>query len=315
MRVAFVSHVPGSEVDAAIAAWRAVRPDDVVTSVPWSTGGTGLLDLVARPDDRVVPVEVAGPHGHPVEAAVRLRTDGTAVVEAAPTGGGDAVPGGTVAWAHATSYGVGQLLDAARSAGARRLVVGTADVPAVDGGAGAVTALGYRVTVADGSGLKIGGEDLARVAAVDRGWSADWSDVDVVVLTDTDASLLDAAAHAGPDASRVGAALEAWADVAERDLPGDVHRDVVGTAGGGGLAFGLAAALPGATLAPAAPEIARLAGPGTWLDEAELVVVPGPVGGDLARQVASAVAARVVTVTEGDEAAVVAAARRTASSA
>jgi glycerate 2-kinase len=179
----------------------------------------------------------------------------------------------------ATTYGVGQLLAAARARGAKRILLGLGGTASIDGGTGALLGLGYRLTVADGSGLKIGGEDLARVARVSRGWAADWDDVEVVLLADVDVVLAEAAPLFGPqkgvtpaEIPEVGAALDAWAEVAERDLPGSVTRHDPGTGAAGGLGYGLARALPRAHSVVGAAAVAELVGLPAALHAADLVV-------------------------------------------
>lgn len=265
---------------AAIAAgWRDARPGDEVTLVPLSDGGEGLLDVVARDDDERVLVEVAGPQGRPVLAHWLVRADGTAVVESAQACGLALVPEAERTPMTATSYGVGELLEAVRARGVRRVLVGLGGSATVEGGAGALSGLGFRVRMADGSGLKVGGESLRLVASVDRGWSADWSGIDVELLADVTSPLSDAAHRFGPqkgaspqEVELLTAALATWADVAERDLQaGRRRRDEPGMGAAGGLGFGLACGL-GARLSSGAAVVAELAGLADALAGADVVV-------------------------------------------
>lgn len=177
-----------------------------------------------------------------------------------------------------TTWGVGQLLDAARAAGATTILVGLGGSATVDGGAGAVAALGWRTLVADGSGLKVGGQDLARVASVEPGWAADWSGVDVRFLADVTTTLGEAASRFGPqkgaDAEavrRLEEGLATWADVVEAAFDAPGLRDVPGSGAAGGLGFGLAAATGGQVI-PGAPEVARTLELERLLDAADLVI-------------------------------------------
>lgn len=265
---------------AAIAmGWRASRPDDVIVEVPMSDGGEGLLDVLARADDRWLTTEVAGPHGHPIDAALLLRPDGSAVVESAAACGLDLLPAEQRTPMLATSYGVGQLLDAARRAGAHRILVGLGGSAMVDGGAGALTALGFRLRVASGAGLKIGGDDLHRIARIERGWAADWGDIAVDLAADVTTTLRRAATEFGPqkgatpqDVEVLVRALDVWADVVARDLtPGSDLRDESGSGAAGGLGFGLAAAL-GARLVSGSSAIADAVGLPSAVADADLVV-------------------------------------------
>jgi glycerate 2-kinase len=269
--------------DAAAAAisagWRRARPHDLLVTVPMSDGGEGLLRAVATPGDAWQHVEVAGPHGHPVESPWLLRADGTAIVESATACGLHLVPRDRRDPMLATSYGVGQLLEAVRRAGVRRVLVGLGGSAPVDGGSGALGGLGFRVMVADGSGLRIGGDDLHRVARIAPGWSGNWSDMEVVLLADVATPLPEAAATCRPQqgespaqVERLADALSTWADVVARDLtPGRDLREDPGSGAAGGLGFALAAAI-GARFAPGVQAVAELVGLPAAVAAADLVV-------------------------------------------
>lgn len=272
---------------AVAAGWRRTHPGDEVALVPLSDGGEGLLDVLAAaggPGDRLETVEVAGPHGHPVQARWLRRADGTAVIGSAEVCGLHLVPVERRTPMLATTYGVGQLLDAVQRAGITAVAVGLGGSATVDGGTGALLGLGYRLTVADGSGLKVGGDDLHRVAAAAPGWSGDRSALRVELLADVEVRLADAARVFGPqkgaspaEVDHLEAALATWAQVAERDLPcpglaaGERLREVPGTGAAGGLGFGLAAALH-ARFRPGAAAVAELVGFPDALAGADLVV-------------------------------------------
>jgi glycerate 2-kinase len=265
--------------DAIAQGWRRVRTEDEVILVPLSDGGEGLLDAIASAGDGWLRVEVAGPLAQPVEGALLLRPDGTVVVESARACGLVLVPPGRRSPMTTTTYGVGELLDAAREAGARRIVVGLGGSATVDGGAGALTGLGFRLRVEDGSGLKIGGGELHRVRHVEQGWAADWSGIELVLLADVGTELADAARVFGPqkgatpaDVDALERGLAVWADVAERDLAGiGRYRHVPGSGAAGGLGFGLACGL-GARFEPGAATVARMQGLPAALEGADLVI-------------------------------------------
>lgn len=270
-------------VDAAAAiveGWLDARPDDELEVVPLSDGGEGLLDVLARPDDTWFESEVAGPRGQPVVAPWVLGEDGTAVIESARACGLSLLAEEDRDPLATTSYGVGELLEEARAEGARHIIVGLGGSATVDGGAGALTAVGFRLRVADGSGLKIGGGELHRVATAERDWvDPTWAEVGVVVLCDVATPLLDAAATFGPQkgadeeaVEQLQKGIETWADIAEYDLAGGTElRDEPGTGAAGGLSFGLAAGL-GADLRPGAPAVVSMVDLAAAVAEADLVV-------------------------------------------
>lgn len=305
------------EAARAIAAgWARGRPEDRLRELPLSDGGEGLLDAVAASlEGEWRTTEVAGPLGHPRDARWLWLPDGTAVVGCDEACGLAYVPEERRSPLDTTTWGVGQLLDAVREAGARRVLLGLGGSATVDGGAGAVTALGFHVTVTDGSGLKVGAADLHRVAAIASGWEADWTDVTVDLLADVRTVLLDAPARFGPqkgadahDVARLEQALRTWADVVERDLDRPGLREEPGTGAAGGLGFGLAAAI-GARLVPGVERVAELVGLGSALEGADLVVtgegrldatsVDGKVVGALLDRAGGTPVAAVVGVADG----------------
>ena len=292
-----------AEAGAAIAdGWRRVHPAAEVAVVPMSDGGEGLLDTLlahALPDAEVRELEVAGPRGLPTTARWLL-VGSTAVVESAEACGLHLLEQDQRDPRRTTTWGVGQLLDAARTAGATRVLVGLGGSATVEGGTGALAGLGFRLTVADGSGLKIGGEDLPRVRAADPAWAADWSEVEVALLADVADVLAAAPATYGPqkgaDAATVRhleTGLAAWRRVAEADLGAAPElASTAGTGAAGGLGYGLAAGI-GARLTPGAATVAALQG-------LAAVVTGGDVPADLVitgegRLDATTAAGKVVT--------------------
>lgn len=126
--------------DAIARGWHEARPADALETVPLADGGPGFLDvLYGALGGQLLDTEVRGPYGVPVTAQVLL-VDGTAYVESAQACG-LALTGAREA-ARASTYGVGELLLAARAAGARRIVVGLGGSGSNDGGAGLLAALG-----------------------------------------------------------------------------------------------------------------------------------------------------------------------------
>lgn len=112
---------------------------------PTSDGGEGLLEALGDPrlgrgsHHRAV---VTGPLGDPVEAVWLDDGAGTAVVESARASGLQLAGGieKNDPW-HATSRGTGELILAARAAGARRVLVGLGGSACTDGGRGALDVL------------------------------------------------------------------------------------------------------------------------------------------------------------------------------
>jgi glycerate kinase len=285
--------------------WLRIRPQDDVRTVPMSDGGEGLLEVIeaAVPGAQRQTRTVADARGYATEADWLLLPDGTAVIESALACGISRLAPDLRNPRLTTTYGVGQLLAAAQQGDASRVLVGLGGSATVDGGAGAVTALGHRLLREDGNGVKVGGEYLSLVSRIVAG---PVPEIPVTLAADVDAPLLGSTGAVAGFARQKGAteddlelfeqALATFADVAERDLPGGPWRDVPGAGAAGGMGFGLTAFL-GAPLRPGGELVAGLVGLDLAVSAADIVVtgegrldqwsgrgkVPGTVA-DLARQ-------------------------------
>jgi len=107
--------------------------------VPIADGGEGTLDALGGPNRTT---RVTDPLGQPVEAQWRLVGD-TAVIEMARASGlslvGGAKKNDVIA---ASTIGTGQLIDTALNDGAKRIIVCVGGSATVDGGLGAIRAIG-----------------------------------------------------------------------------------------------------------------------------------------------------------------------------
>ncbi|HEX3828741.1 MAG TPA: glycerate kinase [Sporichthyaceae bacterium] len=237
--------------EAIAAGWRTSAPDDELVLAPLSDGGPGFIEVVrAATGGRLLAHRVTGPMGEPVVAGVLL-VDEIAYVESAQACGLHLVPIEARDPMRTTTFGVGELLDAAIGAGARRVLVGLGGSATNDGGAGALAALGARPADV----LRAGGGALAGLdpAALDLSAARDrLADVDLRIATDVDNVLLGIrGASAGfgpqkgadPDAvQRLDAALERFARAAQPEvglnMPGSAAVER-GSGAAGGLGFGL----------------------------------------------------------------------------
>lgn len=131
--------------EAIAAGWGAARADDVLTLAPQSDGGPGFVGVLASRLGEVHALRVSGPLDDDVDAEWVFDPESkTAYIECAHACG-LAVLGGppTVQTALAAhSRGVGQLIEAALDAGARRIAVGLGGSASTDGGRGIIDALG-----------------------------------------------------------------------------------------------------------------------------------------------------------------------------
>ncbi len=234
---------------------RRAMPEAETVLCPMADGGHGTLEtLLAATGGESFSTRATGPLGRPVEARWGVLGDGaTAVVEMAQASGLTLVPSGQLDPMAATTYGTGQLIGEALSAGYRRLVVGVGGSATNDGGAGAAQALGAGLTDADGTDIPFGAAGLLRLARVDLSglWPA-VRECDIQVATDVTNPLVGphgAAMVYGPQKGArpehlplLDAALANMARVVQRNL--DINlRDLPGGGAAGGLAAGLVAFL------------------------------------------------------------------------
>jgi glycerate kinase len=257
---------------AAIARGiRSVLPDAEVLEVPVADGGEGTVEaLVAAKQGELERVQVEGPLGEPVEAELGLIEGGrTAVVELASTSGLPLVPIKRRDPRVTSTYGLGQLLEAARRRGVRRVIAGIGGSATNDGGAGMAQALGYRLLDAEGRDLPRGGAALARLERIDAaGVDPGWREISVQVAVDVTNPLCGpegATAVYGPQKGaapemleELDAALAHFAAVVARDLGKDVAA-VPGAGAAGGAGAGFLAFLD-AELTRGAPLVVEAAG-------------------------------------------------------
>ncbi len=263
---------------AAIAeGWRRAAPGDELHLLPLADGGTGFVEVLqAALGGEFRERAVTGPFGDPVPAGW-LQVGDTAYLESAAACGLHLVSSEQRTPATArrvTTRGVGELIIAARDAGAAEIVVGLGGSATTDGGAGMLAALGAEPV--DGSGVPLpdGGAALARCARLDGLLKLDG--VHLVAAVDVDNPLLGrhgAAAVFGPQkgaddaaVAELDAALAVFADVlAAADLPaGTDVRDEPGAGAAGGLGAALLAC--GARRESGAGMVRRLVGLDAALD-------------------------------------------------
>ena len=131
----------GTATAAQIAraiAMAAEQAGATADAAPMADGGEGTLEVVGGANRSTT---VTGPLGDPVDAPWRLHRH-TAVIEMARASG-LALVGGAEANdpLGATTYGTGELIEAAVERGARRVLVGVGGSATTDGGLGALRAL------------------------------------------------------------------------------------------------------------------------------------------------------------------------------
>ena len=231
---------------------RRFFPQAQVKSIPVADGGEGSVEafLAAAGGERRTRT-VTGPFGEPVEAFYGILGDGrTAVIEMAACAGLPLAEG-RLNPERATTYGVGELLLAAKEAGCTKAILGLGGSCTNDGGAGAAAALGAKFTRADGAAFVPTGGTLGEIAALDVSPVAQaLQGMELTAMCDIDNPLYGEAGAAavfapqkGADAAmvaRLDAGLRHLGQVATRCLGRDFSH-LPGAGAAGGLGFGMAA--------------------------------------------------------------------------
>ena len=146
-----------------------VLPNAEIVGCPVADGGHGTLEtLLAATGGQPFHANVTGPRGRSVDAQWGVLGDGvTAVVEMAQASGLTLLQPDERDPMQATTYGTGQLILAALSAGYRNLIIGVGGSSTSDGGAGALQALGVKLTDSQGNDIPLGAAGLAALAHID----------------------------------------------------------------------------------------------------------------------------------------------------
>lgn len=227
-------------------------PSVPIVALPVADGGEGSVEafLAAAGGQRVTKT-VTGPFGQPVEAFYGILPDGrTAVVEMAACAGLPLAEG-QLDPERATTYGVGELILAAKAAGCAKVILGLGGSCTNDGGAGAAAALGAVFHREDGTPFVPTGGTLQEIASLDCAPLAEaLAGVELVAMCDIDNPLFGQEGAAWVFAPQKGAddAMVARLDEGLRHL-GEVScqclgkdlSQLPGAGAAGGLGFGMAA--------------------------------------------------------------------------
>lgn len=244
------------------AGIKKVLPDTETILVPVADGGEGTVDvmLAAAGGDRH-EVMATGPLGELVRAKFGILPDGTAIIEMAQASGLNLVPFDKRDPTVTTTFGTGELIEAALDLGCERIVVGIGGSATCDAGIGAAQALGVRILKEDGSAVGFGGGELIKISKIDM------STIDprikntrVLVASDVENPLYGTLGAAHVFTPQKGASMDQvvlldqglihFTRIVKRDLGSDVS-NLRGGGAAGGLGAGLVAFL-GATIEPGA---------------------------------------------------------------
>jgi glycerate kinase len=273
-----------------------VLPEADVRAMPMADGGEGTADAVlAATGGRWIPCDATGPlpdkrvkAGYaslPAPAAWRewsgaAAADGpSALVEMASASGLELLPAADRNPLRTTTFGTGELIGAATTAGASRIWLAIGGSATVDGGTGAASALGWKFLDKRGEPIGLGGGTLAKLDHIAPPPAHRSKLPPLAVLCDVDNPLLGPQGAArvfgpqkGADAGMVEAleaGLARLADVIERDLGRDVRElrgaGAAGGFGAGAVAFFAAVLRPGVQAVMEAIDLERALQGADWI--------------------------------------------------
>lgn len=170
----FKGTLTAAEVVQALGAGiRAVQPGADLIERPMADGGEGTLEALAEGSGgRWGTTEVGPAHSEGARQRARWleRGDGSWVVELADVAGLAAIPAGHRSPLITSTHPLGALLEVLLSRGARSLVIGLGGSATVDGGLGALQALGAVIHLEAGRlSRPCIGADLRHLQSIDLG--------------------------------------------------------------------------------------------------------------------------------------------------
>lgn len=250
--------------------------------LPIADGGNGTLDAFLAAGGQRIIVTVEDPIGRPVQAPFGMLPDGkTAVIEMALASGLELLDSWQLNPLRTSTYGTGQLMQAALARGAEQVIIGVGGSATVDGGAGCLQALGVSLLDAYGVEVPRGGGSLDRVFLIDtRKLDPRWRNIEVLIASDVTNPALGPQGAAAVFGPQKGATPEQVA-LLERNLSHffRVVHDQLGVdvrdTPGGGAAGALSAALMaflGGRIESGVDLILKHSGFADLLDGADLVV-------------------------------------------
>ena len=249
------------EVCGAIAAGlRLADPTVSIDECPMADGGEGTVAaLVASTGGRFITRRVTGPLPEmKVDAIFGMLGDGqTAIIEMAAASGLALLKPEDRNPLYTTTFGTGELINAAIERGAKKIILGIGGSATVDGGIGCAQACGHTIILDDGEPVSptepLVGADVSRVVLIKRHRGEKTDGIPIIVACDVDNPLFGpqgAAEIFGPQkganpqqVQQLEAALRQLAvRLAQIELAG-----IPGAGAAGGLGFGMMAYF-GATL-------------------------------------------------------------------
>jgi len=216
---------------------------------PIADGGDGTGSLVIeRCKGAIVSQHVHDPLGRKIDSRFGLIDNGkTAIIEMADASGLRLLKREELNPMQTSSYGTGELINAALDKGATKIIIAMGGSATVDGGCGILKALGIEFLDKDGKRLKAVPDELLKMVKIDdSGLDRRIHDTEIVILCDVNNKLLGpegAAAVFGPqkgastaDVKLLDIFLANFAAVSKAQLGTDMAAIKHGGAAGGATA-------------------------------------------------------------------------------
>ena len=301
----FKGTMTSREISTIIAEEAAARwPQIQTTCIQVADGGEGSVDafLSVLPGEKKV-LKVRGPYNEELESFYGVTDEGqTAVIEVAAAAGLPLV-GENRSAGKTSTYGVGQLIQAALNDGVKKVILGLGGSATNDGGVGAAAALGVRFLNEAGEAFLPVGETLSQIQHIDVS-QADprLKQVEMIAMCDIDNPLCGengASAVFGPQKGatpeqvrQLDAGLAHLAQLIQRDIGVDVL-NMEGAGAAGGMGAGMVAFM-GASLQRGIDVVLDTVGYDDMLTDCSMVITgEGKIDGQSARgKVVAGVASR-----------------------
>jgi glycerate kinase len=147
----------------------AFLPTARICKIPIADGGDGTLEVVVSGTrGRIFSTRVLDPLGRRITAEYGITGDGkTAIIEMSRASGLALVPPGRRNPMRTTSFGTGELIRAALDRNVKDIILGIGGSATVDGGIGALQALGVRFLDRRDRPVGFGGEGLLATARIE----------------------------------------------------------------------------------------------------------------------------------------------------
>lgn len=275
-----------SAVEAASTIRAAIEnkwPSMQVTSLPASDGGEGFTEVIKNyVDGDWIDCVTKGPLGAPRKSKfIWSNTYKTAIIEMAEASGLTLIPSVKANPWHTTTYGTGLLMNTALDLGAKKIILTLGGSATNDGGAGALMALGAKISDEKGEPIEFGCRGLDTAHTVDfNSLHPRLASCDLVLATDVDNPLLGEQGATYIYAPQKGASsdelaemeksMKNWANLLEKSV-GKKMAQTPGAGAAGGLSFGLLS-LPKASIMSGFELFAQLTDLNKKIKDANLVI-------------------------------------------